>query len=141
MTKRDDRQRTRRHTVGGEGGSATLWVLTACGLVLSAGLVAVLLSTAVLARHRAEAAADLAALAAADSAFRGRAAACASAARVAAAAEATLVTCTMTDATAAVVVRIALRGLLAGLPSVSASARAGPAPSGSGSGSGSVGLR
>ena len=48
-----------------ERGSATVWVLAACVLVGLAGSIAVLRTEAVLARHRAESAADLAALAAA----------------------------------------------------------------------------
>jgi secretion/DNA translocation related TadE-like protein len=48
-----------------ERGSATIWVLAACALVVLAGSIAMARTEAVLARHRAEAAADLAALAAA----------------------------------------------------------------------------
>lgn len=48
-----------------ENGSATIWVLACGALLLAVAYVAVLRSAAVLARHRAEAAADLAALAAA----------------------------------------------------------------------------
>ncbi|NGN69167.1 flp pilus-assembly TadE/G-like family protein [Streptomyces sp. A7024] len=51
---------------------------------------------AVLARHRAGAAADLAALAAADTALRGPGTACAEARRVAAAQRTTLVRCAVT---------------------------------------------
>jgi secretion/DNA translocation related TadE-like protein len=63
-------------------GVATVWAATAVG-VLIAVLVALLdVVGAVAARHRAEAAADLAALAAAGQAVRGTAAACARAAAV-----------------------------------------------------------
>lgn len=111
----------------GEVGSATVWVLTASALVLAAGLLATVLSAAVLTRHRAEAAADLAALAAADAALQGRAAACARAGRVAAAGNAILVSCTLTNVTAQVVVKVPGRGVLGRLPPVSARSRAGPA--------------
>ena len=49
----------------GDRGSATLWVLSGCVLLFLAGAVASARTEAVLARHRAETAADLAALAAA----------------------------------------------------------------------------
>lgn len=116
--------------LGTESGSATIWVLTASGLVLAAGLLVTLLSVAVLTRHRAEAAADLAALAAADAALQGRAAACGRAGRVAAAGGATLVSCVLVNATAEVVVRLPPTGLLGRLPPVSARSRAGPGPVG-----------
>lgn len=108
-------------------GSATVWVLTASALVLAAGLVATVLSAAVLARHRAEAAADLGALAAADAALQGRAAACARAGRVAAAGKAVLVRCVVSNATAEVVVEVPGRGVLGRLAPASARSRAGPA--------------
>ncbi|WP_037574657.1 Rv3654c family TadE-like protein [Phaeacidiphilus oryzae] len=49
-----------------EAGSATIWVLAVAALLALAGLAALGLGAAVLARHRAESAADLAALAAAE---------------------------------------------------------------------------
>ncbi len=101
-------------------------MLTASALVLAAGLLATVLSAAVLTRHRAEAAADLAALAAADAALQGRAAACARAGRVAAAGNAILVSCTLANVTAQVVVKVPGRGVLGRLPPVSARSRAGP---------------
>ena len=48
-----------------DGGAAALWVLACCALLLVVSSVGVMRAAAVLARHRAEAAADLAALAAA----------------------------------------------------------------------------
>ncbi len=64
-------------------GSATVWVVGLIGALclLLAGLL--LMAQAMLARHRAGAAADLAALAAADHALRGQEFACAGASRVA----------------------------------------------------------
>ena len=54
------RERPRR-----DRGSATIWVLACCALLLVVGRSSALRTAAVLARHRAEGAADLAALAAA----------------------------------------------------------------------------
>jgi len=56
---------TWRGRTGRDRGSATIWVLGACVLVALAGSAAMLRTEAVLARHRVESAADLAALAAA----------------------------------------------------------------------------
>lgn len=64
MTSRAGRQAVRAGPVG-ERGSASIWVLGGCGLLLLVGSAGVLRTEAVLARHRAESAADLAALAAA----------------------------------------------------------------------------
>ncbi|MDX6315621.1 MAG: hypothetical protein QOF84_2436 [Streptomyces sp.] len=74
-------------------GSATVWavLLMALLFVAAGGLLA--LGHALTARHRAGAAADLAALAAADHALDGQAEACALAARVAAAQGARLLRC------------------------------------------------
>ena len=66
-------------------GSATVWVLALCGVLMSLGAAAVLVGGAVAGRHRAEAAADLAALAAAGRAVSGAADPCAAAASVASA--------------------------------------------------------
>lgn len=49
----------------GERGSAAVWVVTCCALLMVVAGVATIRGLAVLARHRAESAADLAALAAA----------------------------------------------------------------------------
>ncbi|WUH78813.1 pilus assembly protein TadG-related protein [Streptomyces sp. NBC_00435] len=90
------RVRGREHGGGRERGSATVW-----GVVVATVLVAVfggvlLLGQAVVARHRAAAAADLAALAAAVSWSHGPEAACAAAARVAVAQGARIVGCEVT---------------------------------------------
>lgn len=77
---------------GSERGSASVWVLAAAGLVLLAAFAAALGGTAVLARHRAERTADLAALAGAGR-IGVSTGACAAAARVATANGATLGTC------------------------------------------------
>lgn len=56
----------RRNRLSDDGGSATVWVLGFGGLVVAVAMVAVIAAAAVLARHRAERAADLGALAAAQ---------------------------------------------------------------------------
>lgn len=78
---------------GRDRGSATVWtaVLAASLCVVFAAVLA--MGQAVLARHRAGGAADLAALAAADLAPRGPEAACRAAAKVAAAQTVRLVRC------------------------------------------------
>jgi len=114
-------------TVDAEGGSATVWVLACCLVVLAGGALAGMLGLAATARHRAAAAADLAALAAAGAVAREAAPgdACSGAARVAAAAGAAVTACTPLgqDVLVTVVVRT---GLPWGGPA-SAVARAGPA--------------
>ncbi|MGI8762265.1 MAG: Rv3654c family TadE-like protein [Jatrophihabitantaceae bacterium] len=113
-----------------ERGSASIWVLGCGALVIAVALAATLRGFAVLARHRAESAADLAALAAA--ARIGIASdACASAARVAAANGAAIQACVPSLATdgrsGAVLIRLRLRIELpvVGVRDVTASARAG----------------
>lgn len=63
-------------------GSSSVYVLTAAAVVLLAGMAATVVGSAVVARHRAGAAADLGALAAAASAQQGSGSACAVAQRV-----------------------------------------------------------
>ncbi|WP_329316104.1 Rv3654c family TadE-like protein [Streptomyces sp. NBC_01262] len=74
-------------------GSATVWGVLLTTLLCAAAAAFLTLGHALASRHRAGAAADLAALAAADHALDGQAAACALAARVAAAQGARLVRC------------------------------------------------
>lgn len=113
-----------------EAGSASIWVLSCAALLLLVASVAVLRAAAIVARHRAESAADLAALAAA-----GRIgitdAMCPAAAAVAVRNGATLVSCTTALApdgrSGTVTARVALRVSLplVGSREVIASARAG----------------
>ncbi|MBH1934884.1 flp pilus-assembly TadE/G-like family protein [Streptomyces sp. AV19] len=95
---------------GDDGGFATVW--TAIAVMAFCAVFALLLAMgqAVLARHRAGGAADLAVLAAADHALLGEETACGFARRVAGAQRARVVTC-------------AVRGEIA---EVAAEARAGP---------------
>jgi len=115
----DRRGGHRRHR---DRGSATVWA-TLCGLTLCVLAVGVLgLGQAVAARHRAGAAADTAALAAADHAVRGEEAACAAARRVASAQRARMVRCRVRDRIADLTVRVRAGPYAAGVR-----ARAGPA--------------
>jgi secretion/DNA translocation related TadE-like protein len=76
------------------------------GVLLALFAAALLMDRAVIARHRAGAAADLAALAAADHALDGAPAACGLAARVASAQGATVVGCTVTGEIADITARV-----------------------------------
>ncbi|MFJ4964833.1 Rv3654c family TadE-like protein [Streptomyces sp. NPDC088729] len=89
----------------GDRGTATVWVAVT-GVTLCAVFAVVLaLGQAVAARHRAGGAADLAALAAADRALEGPAAACEAAGRVALAQDASIVRCVVEGDTADVTAR------------------------------------
>ena len=118
-----------------ETGSATLLVVAvALATVVLAGLVAGLSAVAV-ARHRAEAAADLGALAAAD-VLAGRAPGppCAAAARVVRAGGAVLAGCGAQGRVARVEVTVRPGGATGRLGHVAARARAGPSPPAAGRG-------
>lgn len=116
---------------GRDRGSSVIWVLACGALVLAVGAMVTVRTIAVVARHRVEAAADLAALAGADQ-LGDRGDPCGAAARVAARNGAELVLCVVrpvTDGTlggtVAVSVRAQLRLGLVGPCEVEASARAG----------------
>ena len=95
-------------------GSATVWVVVACLVTWSVATFAFSVGGAVVARHRAASAADLAALAGARSLARGAGDPCAEAQRVAAATRARLVECDrLADGSLQVVVEAALPLLLA----------------------------
>ncbi|TKJ31952.1 Rv3654c family TadE-like protein [Blastococcus sp. CCUG 61487] len=110
-----------------ERGSATVWVLALAGVLAAVGLALVVLAGAVVARHRAGAAADLAALAAAGRAVRGDEDPCATAARIAAANGARLEECAL-EPGAAVLVQVGVPVELGpvGERRATARARAGP---------------
>jgi secretion/DNA translocation related TadE-like protein len=118
---------TRRRT---DRGSASLWVLACCALLMAVAFAATLRGTAVLARHRAESAADLAALAAAGQ-IGVSAAICSAATKVAAANGTVVTACSPTlrpdGRSGTVTVRLILRVRLPvlGGAQVVASARAG----------------
>lgn len=108
-------------------GSATVWVLALSGVLMSLGAAAVLVGAAVAARHRAEAAADLAALAAAGRAVTGSAAPCAAASSIASVNGAVLEACTVHPG-AVVEIRVGVRVRMSslGVRWAHANARAGP---------------
>lgn len=114
-------------------GSATVWVVACCALVVLLGGVLSLRSVAVLARHRAETAADLAALAGAGRIGIGTDI-CAAARRVAARNGGRLRRCSVQLApdgrsgTVTTTVLLRVRLPLVGAGSVSASARAARLP-------------
>jgi secretion/DNA translocation related TadE-like protein len=119
-----------------ERGSATVWMLALSGVLATVGVAAVLVGAAVVARHRATAAADLSALAAAGRAVTGDADACASAADVARANAAELTGCTVgPDAVVEVRVSVPVRLAGLGVHRANARARAGPVAPDTASGS------
>ncbi|WNV76219.1 Rv3654c family TadE-like protein [Geodermatophilus sp. DSM 44513] len=118
---------TRPGRLAGERGSATVWVVALSGVLAAIGVAAVLVGTAVVGRHRAAAAADLAALAAAERAVRGDPGACTTAGEVAAANGARLTACTLGGgAVVEVAVEVPVRLGPLGVPAAGARARAGP---------------
>jgi secretion/DNA translocation related TadE-like protein len=77
---------------GPDRGTASIWLLACCALLLAVAFAGTVRAAAVVVRHRAESAADLAALAAAGQiGFSGGV--CAAAARIAAANGATVLRC------------------------------------------------
>jgi secretion/DNA translocation related TadE-like protein len=112
--------------MGRDRGSVTVWAAAFAGLIWFSGSGALLYGGAVTGRHRAETAADLAALAAAVHAPDGPASACAEAASVAAANGGSLRACRVVgdDVEVAVSRPVRLGGL--GVRTAVARARAGP---------------
>ena len=86
-----------------------------------------MVGSAVIARHRAQAAADLASLSAAGNLAAGPAAACASAAALTAAMSATVASCTVEDLDVVVTVEVPVTLGRWGVHVARAGARAGPA--------------
>lgn len=111
----------------GEQGSTTVVGLGAVLAVLAVFAVALQLGAAMITRHRAEAAADLAALAAASHAVSGAVDACATARRVTDRMAAGMVSCELRGWEVDVRVEAAPPGLLARFGTARATARAGPA--------------
>jgi secretion/DNA translocation related TadE-like protein len=107
-------------------GVATVWAAMAVAVMMTVLVASLHLGAAILARHRAESAADLAALAAARLAVRGEAAACREAASVAAAAGGTVTRCLLAGWDALVEVRMPVAVALPGLDSAVGQAMAGP---------------
>jgi secretion/DNA translocation related TadE-like protein len=115
-------------TVGvSDRGAATVWAAASVAVLIAVLVAALDLGGATVARHRAEAAADLAALAAAGEAARGTEAACGRASAIAAQMGARVVLCQLRGWAALVEVEAGVRlGLLGPVP-VRGRAHAGPA--------------
>ena len=112
-----------------ERGSATVWVLALAGVLGLVTAASVLVGVAVVARHRAASAADLAALAAAGGAVTGNPDACSAAADVARANGAELTGCSVgSGSVVEVEVAIAVRLGRLGVHTAVGRARAGPVP-------------
>lgn len=116
----------------GERGGATVWALSVIALLAAAMGLALVLAAAVVARHRAATAADLAALAGAEELLAGPAAACARAAEIARLHSADLEACELRGTSLAVEVSLteAPPGWAGAqlLAPARGRARAGPAP-------------
>jgi secretion/DNA translocation related TadE-like protein len=108
-----------------DGGVATIWTAMAVAALTAVAVFAFWLGTAVLARHRAESAADLSALAAASHAAEGPTRACERAKWIATRMAVSLMSCRWQRLDAFVEVQAPSLGF-AGLPGPSARARAGP---------------
>jgi secretion/DNA translocation related TadE-like protein len=111
---------------GRDRGSASLWVLASGLVVLLLGVGAAHVGTAMIARHRALAAADLGALAGAGSAYAGESVACAHAARLVAANHARLVGCVLSGLDVTVTAEVDLAGPAGRVLTARAVSRAGP---------------
>lgn len=117
-----------------DDGSATVLVVALLAFAALLGGVGACVGQAVVARHRAEAAADLGALAGAQALLTGEAPACARARDVVSANAARLRACTVhADNSVTVTVTVDLRGVLTAAGAAHGTARAGPAPGAAGS--------
>jgi len=106
----------RAFRVSADRGSAGVWVLALSGVLLLAGAASVLAGLAIISRHEAGTAADLAALAAASQVLSGSEVACARAAVIAEANAAALESCTIAadgvvDVTVSVTVELGSLGI------------------------------
>lgn len=110
----------------GERGLATVWTAFAVAALVVVMLFAFWFGAAVIARHRAEGAADLAALAVAGAVQRGAGSPCELAGLVAERMGARLVGCRLDRVDALVEVAATVPGVPPGFGSVGARARAGP---------------
>ena len=109
-----------------EAGFATIVVLGLAGALLAFGALLASLGAVAVARHRAAAAADLAALAAAGHLIDGTDQACSAASSVARDQGATLLTCISDGRTVTVVAEARPPGSLGRLGAARSTARAGP---------------
>jgi secretion/DNA translocation related TadE-like protein len=109
-----------------ERGSATLVAVAMMAVLMAMTLGGSIVGSAVIARHRAQSAADLAALAAAGRIGSGQRSACAWATSVAAANHSTVSACTVAELDVIVSVEVAVPFGRLGVGPVRAAARAGP---------------
>jgi secretion/DNA translocation related TadE-like protein len=124
-------------TTSRDRGSGTVWVLAAGLVLLLAGLAGAAVGAAHVARHRAQTAADLAALAGAAHAIEGSDPACARAAEIAAANGARVATCHLDGLDLTVTVEVSPPAVVGVGRPATATARAGPVRAGhSGGGDG-----
>lgn len=112
-----------------EAGFATIVVLGLAGALLAFGALLACLGAVAVARHRAAAAADLAALAAAGHLLEGTARACSVAAAVARGQAATLLSCVSDGTTVTIVAEVRPPGSLGQLGAARSTARAARAAS------------
>jgi secretion/DNA translocation related TadE-like protein len=108
-------------------GFATVWVVAAMALVVAAAVMAIGYGVATMERHRAAAAADATALAAALSAVHGGAVACRDGDSLARLDGATVTRCVLQGPVAEVEVSVRLPGMLGAFGPAIGRARAGPA--------------
>jgi secretion/DNA translocation related TadE-like protein len=109
-----------------ERGSGTVLTLGLALGVLTAALVGVLWAVVSIGHHRADAAADLVALSAAQALQADETAACRTAQRIAAAHSVDLTRCRVDGEVVSIAVGVRLRMGVIGAPMVTAEARAGP---------------
>lgn len=118
--------RLRRAGVGGDRGSASLWLLAVGLLLAAAGLLGTAVGAARVARHQARVAADLGALAGAAHTLDGPAAACAKAEQVVHANHGRLKSCVQDGLDLRITVEVRVVPLPGLARVASATARAGP---------------
>jgi secretion/DNA translocation related TadE-like protein len=120
----------RRGAVVGEEGMATVWVLAAGVVIVLVAVAFASAGAATVARHRAESAADLAALAGALRVVDGTDTACARSADVSAANGAHMVACTVDGLDVTIVVEVSAIAGIWFSGTARAAARAGPVEAG-----------
>jgi secretion/DNA translocation related TadE-like protein len=111
----------------GDRGVATVWAAAGIAVLASVAVFGLHLGEALVARHHAESAADLAALAGAAHLVTGEQYACGQASRVTNRMRVTLVSCRAEGWDMLVDIAVQPRGWLASLGAATARARAGPA--------------
>lgn len=116
----------RGRRLSGERGSATVWMITVITVIWAVATAVVAAGMARVARHRAQSAADLSALAGAAWAFSRPALACTHAKEIADANGVVLESCAISEGIAEVAVSLRFTLPIAGARSVRATARAGP---------------